>query len=139
MADENISQESILKNIDEKRNYFVKEIQQNELMSKKHKKVCTTLTYTKHFLILASTIFGCISIFAFASLAGIPIVISTATGLQICAITAGIEKYKSIIKKKKKKHGKIALLPQTKLNSIKVLISKSLIDSYISNNEFFSK
>ena len=40
-------------------------------MIRKHKKVCTTLIYIEHFLILASTITGCISIFAFASLLGI--------------------------------------------------------------------
>ena len=39
-------------------------------MSKKHSKVCTTLNYIEHFLILASTVTGCISIFAFASLIG---------------------------------------------------------------------
>ena len=42
-------------------------------MHKKHKKVCTTLNYIEHFLILASTITGCVSISAFASLIGIPI------------------------------------------------------------------
>ena len=42
-------------------------------MSKKHKKVWTTLNYIQHFLILGSTIAGCISISAFASLVGIPI------------------------------------------------------------------
>ena len=42
-------------------------------MSKKHKKVWTTLNYIEHFLILGSTIAGCISISAFASLVGIPI------------------------------------------------------------------
>ena len=40
MFEENISQEFRLKNIDEKRNYFIEELKQNELMSKKHKKVC---------------------------------------------------------------------------------------------------
>ena len=30
-------------------------------MSRKHKKVCTTLNYIKHFLILPSKITGCIS------------------------------------------------------------------------------
>ena len=30
-----------------------KEIKQNELMSRKHKKVCTTLNFIEHFLILA--------------------------------------------------------------------------------------
>ena len=34
-----------LKNINETRNYFLYEIKQNELMRRKHKKVCTTLTY----------------------------------------------------------------------------------------------
>ena len=53
-------------------------------MSRKHKKVCTTLNYIEHFLILASTVSGCISISAFASLLGIPIgIISSAVGLNI--------------------------------------------------------
>ena len=43
-----------------------------------------------------------------------------------------------IIKKKKKKHDKIILLPKFKLNRMEVLISKSLIDSNISHNEFVS-
>ena len=91
MAEENISQEFRLKNIDETRNYLIEEINRNELMSKKHKKVCTTLNYIEHFLILASTITGCISISAFASLIGIPIGITNSTiGLKICAKTAGI-------------------------------------------------
>ena len=43
MVEENISQESRLKNIEETRNFFLEEIKQNELMSRKYKKVCTTL------------------------------------------------------------------------------------------------
>ena len=42
-------------------------------MSKNHKKVCATLNYIEEFLILASTIAGCISISAFSSLIDIPI------------------------------------------------------------------
>ena len=69
-------------------------------MSKKYKKVCTTLTYCEHFLILASTITGCISISDFTSLIGIPTGITSSTiRLLSPAITAGIKKYKSIIKK----------------------------------------
>ena len=137
MAEENISQEFRLKNIDETRNYLIEETNRNELLSKKHKKVCTTLNYIEHFLILASTITGCVSISAFASLIGIPIgITSSAIGLKICAITAGIKKYKSIIKKKKKKHDKIILLAKSKLNSIEILISKALIDSVITHDEF---
>ena len=53
----NMSQEFRQKNMNETRNYFLKEVKQTELMSKKHKKVCTTLNYIEHFLILASTSF----------------------------------------------------------------------------------
>ena len=70
-------------------------------MSKKHKKVCRVLKYIDHSLILISTITGCVYIFSFATLVGIPIgITSSETGLKICVITAGIKKYKSIIKKK---------------------------------------
>ena len=85
-------------------------------MSKRHKKVWATLNYIEHFLILTSTMTGCFSISAFASLIRIPIrVKSSAIGLKICAITAEI--------KVKKKHDKIVLLAKSKLNSIEVLIS----------------
>ena len=61
-------------------------------MSKKHKTVCTTLNYNERFVILASAVTGSISISAFASLLGIPIgITSSAIGLKICAITAGIK------------------------------------------------
>ena len=77
-------------------------------MSEKHKKVCTTPNYIKHFLILGSTITGCASISSFASLVGSPIgITSSAIGLEICAITAVIKKYKSITKEKKNKHDEI--------------------------------
>ena len=52
-------------------------------------------------------------------------------------ILAGIKKDKSIIKKKKK-HDKIILLGKEKLSSIEVLISKALIDSYVSHDVFVS-
>ena len=70
MKEKNIGQEFGLKNIDETRNYF---LEQYELISRKHKKLCAILTYIEQFLVLASTITGCISIFPFASLTGIPI------------------------------------------------------------------
>ena len=137
MPEEKLNQEFRLKQIDEIINYLIEEINQNKLMSKKHKKVCRVLNYIDHSLIVISTITGCVSIFDFASLVGVPIgLTSSATGLKICAITAGIKKYKSMIKKKKKKHEKIVLLTKPKLSSIKILTSKSLTDSNISHNEF---
>ena len=65
-------------------------------MSKKRKKKfkkCGVLNYIDHSLIAIYTVTGCVSISAFASLVGIPIVItSSAIILKICAITAGIKK-----------------------------------------------
>ena len=114
-----MSQEFRLKNIDKRRNDFFEEIKQSESMSRKHKKACTTLNYIEHFLILASTTTRSISIFVFVFLIGISIgITSSAIGLKIFAITAGIKKFKSIIKKKEKKHDKIVLLAKSKLNNV---------------------
>ena len=73
-------------------------------MSQKYKKTCKYLNYVEHLLILASTVTGCISISVFASLVTVLVgITNSAVGIKICAITAGIKKYKSILKKKKKK------------------------------------
>ena len=90
----------------------------------------------RHF-ILASAITSCTSISAFLPLVCIPFDrTSSVVGLKICAITAGIKKHKSVIrKKKKKKHDKIVLLGK---ETIEVLISKTLIGSHISYDEFVS-
>ena len=86
-------------------------------------------------LILVSTITGCVSISAFASLVSVLVdITSSAVGIKIYAV----KKYQSIIKKKKKKHDEIVFLGEDKFNTIEVLISKALIDSYINHNEFVS-
>ena len=133
MAEENTSQEFRLKDIDEIRNYLIEKLNWNELISKK---VCTTLNYIKHSLILIPTITGCVSVSAFASLVGILIgITSSAVGIKIYVITAAIKNYKTIIKIKKKKHDKTILLEKSELNSIEVWISKALIDAVISHDE----
>ena len=70
-------------------------------MSRKHKKVYTTLNYIEHFLILALTITGCISISAFASLLGITIgITSSAVRLKICATATGIKSINQQLRKR---------------------------------------
>ena len=126
-----------LKNKDEARRYLTEEIKQNELMNKKQKKVCPTLNYMRYFLILASTMTGCISVSASASLIGISLGISSfVIGLKICAITVGVKKYKSIIQKKKKKHDEIVMLANPISNSMELKISNDLTDSLISHYKF---
>ena len=131
----NISSEFRLKYIEETKNYFINEIYQKELMSNKNQNLCTALSYIKCFLILASVVTRCISISAFDPLLDIPVVASSShVESKICAITA--EKRQSIIKKKGKKHDKIVLLGKSKFISIEALISRALVVSYISHDEF---
>ena len=101
MAEEHISQEFRLKNIKETKNYFIKEKDQNELMTKRQREVCTTLDFIERFFILAFVVTGCISISAFISSLDIPIgITSFSIGLKTCSVTAVIKKCKSIIKRK---------------------------------------
>ena len=82
---------------------------------------------------------GCVLISAFASLVDVPVgITNSAVELKICVLIAEIKTYKSIIMKKNKKHDKIVSLTKTMLNTIKVLISKALIDSYINYDDFLS-
>ena len=73
--------------------------------------------------------------FCFSFFVGVPIG-TTSFARKICAITARIKKYNIIIKKKKKSHDKIVFLVKSKLDRIKILISKALIDSNISHDAF---
>ena len=96
------------------------------------------MNYINRWLIVISTIAGCISISLFASLVSIWIgITNSAIGLKICVITLGIKKYNSINKKNKKKHNEIILLAKSQLNSIEVLISKAFIDSNISHEAMY--
>ena len=104
-------------------------------MSGKYKKTFQYLNYIENLLIRPSTVTGCLSISAFA--------LCSCRNYEFCsrnkhyAKTAGIKKHTSI-KKKKKNHNKIVLLGKDKLNTIEVLFSKALIDSYINHDEFVS-
>ena len=94
-------------------------------MSEKYKKACNYLNYFEHLFISASAI-SCVLIFALTLLVCVPVgITSSVVGIKICAIIAGIKKYKSIIKKKKKKHDKIVLLGKDQLNAIEILIAKA--------------
>ena len=92
MVEENISWEFRQKNLEEISNYFIKKLNQNRFLSKKHKNVYAIHNYIEYLLILASAVTGCVSISAFTSLVGILIgIASSVIGKTNCAITAGIK------------------------------------------------
>ena len=81
MFQENKCQEFNLGNIDETINYFIEDINQNELISKKHtKKDWKSLNYIDHILILIFAVAWCVSISALTSLVCIPIGIASSSG-----------------------------------------------------------
>ena len=74
-------------------------------MSEKYKKKSNYLIYVQHFLILVSTVTGCVSTSAFASLVFVIVgITSFGAEIIICAVTAGIKKYKSTISKNEKRN-----------------------------------
>ena len=74
------------------------------MTSKKQEKI-TFFKYIEHILTLASSVTLCVSISNYTSLLGVLIgIMSSAVELKICAITTVIAKFKSIVKKKEKKH-----------------------------------
>ena len=81
-----------LRKIDETRKYPIDEIKHNNSICKKYKKIWKYLNYVENLLILSSTIIGCVWISAFASLIRVSVgITSSAIGIKICAITAGIK------------------------------------------------
>ena len=109
-----------LKKTNETRNYLSKEIKHNnDLMSKKYKKVCKVFSYFENFLVFVSAVSGWISVSPFASSIDVAVGIANfEVGIKICAIPTGINTYKSVIMEKKKKHDQIMLLAKSKLNTV---------------------
>ena len=67
-----MTQEFRLKNIEKYiRNYLIENINENELMSKKHKNVFRILNYIEYLLVSVFTVAGCGSISAFSSLVSV--------------------------------------------------------------------
>ena len=100
-------------------------------------KYTAALDYTDKTLIVLSATSGGISIIAFTNVIGIPTgVISASLTLVISLTTGTIKKLLKETRKKKKKHSKIIMLAQSKLNSIETLISQTLIDLEVSHEEF---
>ena len=93
-----------LRKIDETRNCLLHQIKHNYLTSEKYKKTYKYLSYIEHLLILVSIITYRVSISAFSFVVCVPVgITSSAIAIKICAITAGIKRYKSKRRKRKKK------------------------------------
>ena len=134
-----------LNKITEIEDCFHQEINQRKSCSKKLSKYVTAFDYIDKILIVLSAMSGGVSIISFTSVVGAPVFKSvvgapSASFTLIFSLTTGIiEKLLSITsKKRRKKHDKILMLAKSKLNSIKTLVSRALINLEISHEEFFA-
>ena len=118
-------------------NYFYQEIHERKSYIKKLNKYFIIVEYIDKILIVLSATSGGVSIISFISIAGVPGGIASASFTLIFSIAKGITKILlKITGNKKKKHDKILILAESKLNSIEKLISKALSDMEISHEEF---
>ena len=82
---------------------------------------------------------GSVSIASFATVIGIPIVITSASlSLAFSLCTGLVTKLLKPTKNKKKKHNEIVMLSRSKLNSIESKISEVLINNQISHQDFIT-
>ena len=102
MKKESISQKFRLENIEEISNYFMKELDQNELMSFFYSKLYWIFTYFSFNSYLICFYF------CFAFLVSIPIGITSysyvnCNRIKICAATASIRKYEQWLRKRQRR------------------------------------
>ena len=95
-----MSQDLRLKNIEQTKNYFIKEINQNRWIGKNHKKVYIDLNFIEQlFNYLSSAVKGCFWTYAFASLVSILIrIISFAVQFRKIATVPRTKYCKSVSK-----------------------------------------
>ena len=119
-----------LNKINELKDYFVAEIRERELMSKRLSKYVASFDYFDKSLIVLSVATGSISIASFATVIGAPVGMMSASCSLAFSITTGfVKKFLKTTRNKKKKHNKIVMLARSKLNSIESKISEALINT----------
>ena len=128
-----------LNKINEIKDYFVAEIKERELMSKRLSKYIASFDYFDKSLIVLSVATGSISIASFATVIGAPAgIIGASCGLTFSITSGFVKTFLKTIRNKKKKHNKIVMLTRSKLNSIESKISEALINNEISHEDFMT-
>ena len=120
-----------LNKIKEIKDYFIAEIKERELMSKRFSKYISCFDYFDKSLIDLSATSGSISIVSFATVIGTPVGIASASFSLAFSLSIGLVKKLLKTTRNKKKHNKIVTLARSKLNSIESKIYEALIN----NNE----
>ena len=135
----NDQQQFKLNSTNEIKDYFIAEIKERELMSKRRSKYIAFFYYIDKSLFVLSVTTGSIFIASFATVIGAPVrIVSSRFCLPFSAFTEILKKLLKTRKNKKKKHDKDVMLARSKLNSIESKISEALINSENSHENFMA-
>ena len=126
----NDQQQFRLSKINEFKDYFVAEIKERELMSKRLSKYIASFDYFDKSLTDLSATGDGISVASFVAVIGALVGIAIASFNFAFSITTGIvKKLLKTTRNKKKKHNIIVMLAKSKLNSIESKISEALVNN----------
>ena len=127
-----------LNKINEIKDYFIAEIKERKLRSKRRSKYIASFDYFDKYLIVLSATSGSIFITSFATVSGTSGGIASASlSLTFSLSTGLVKKLLKTTRNKKKKHNKIVMLARSKLNSIEGKISELLMNNQISHKDFY--
>ena len=132
------NQQFRLNKISEIEEYFIAEIKERALISKKLSKYVSFFDYFDKSLIVLAVTSGGVSIASFATAIGARIGITSASFSLAFSLCTGLVKKLLKATKKKKKHNRIVMLARSKLNSIEGKISEALINNQISHEVFIT-
>ena len=126
-----------LKKIEEIEAFLQNEILERERLYKKFKRYSTSVRIVDHTIITATVIIGGGGPAALCTGIGVPVSIALASVSLILSLTTAItRKTSKLYDTKAKKYDKIAVLAQTKLDSVHDTVSKAINDGHISPEEF---
>ena len=133
------NQQFRLNKINEIKNYFIAEIKERELMSKRLSKYIACCDYFDKFLTVLSATSGSVSIASFATVIGTPVGIeSTSLSLTFSLSTGLVKILLKTSRDKKKKQNKIIMLVRSKSNRVESKVSEALINNEISHEDFLT-
>ena len=117
--------------------YFIAEIKERELISKRLSRYVASFDYFNKSLIALSAASGSISIASFATITEALAGIANASFGLAFSMSIGVTKnFLKTTRNKMKKHSKIIISARSKLNSIESKTSKALLNNEISHEDF---
>ena len=123
----NDQQQFRLNKINEIKDYFVAEIRERELMSKKVNKYIASFDYFDKSLIISSATSGSISVTSFKNVIGAPVGTASASFSLVFLISTRIAK--KLLKTMQNKKQSTIMLARIKLNTIESKLSEALTNN----------